>query len=55
MKSSTKQVTPVKAWTKGVPFDDNSKQLLNIAQMPFTSGWRRCRMCIWGKVQPLAA
>ncbi|MFI0398738.1 MAG: RtcB family protein [Thiolinea sp.] len=31
---------PVKAWTKGVPFDDNSKkQLLNIAQMPFIHQW----------------
>lgn len=31
---------PVKSWTKGVPFDDNSKkQLLNIAQMPFIHHW----------------
>ncbi|HRJ51893.1 MAG TPA: RtcB family protein [Candidatus Thiothrix moscowensis] len=31
---------PVKAWTKGVPFDDNSKkQLLNIAKMPFIHQW----------------
>jgi tRNA-splicing ligase RtcB len=31
---------PVKAWTKGVPFDDNAKkQLLNIAQMPFIHQW----------------
>ena len=31
---------PVKSWTKGVPFDDNSKkQLLNIAQMPFIHQW----------------
>ncbi|MBK8453446.1 MAG: RtcB family protein [Thiofilum sp.] len=31
---------PVKSWTKGVPFDDNSKkQLLNIAKMPFIHQW----------------
>lgn len=31
---------PVKAWTRGVSFDDNSKrQLLNIAQLPFIHKW----------------
>ncbi|HPY40030.1 MAG TPA: RtcB family protein [Thiolinea sp.] len=31
---------PVKAWTKGVPFDDNSKrQVLNMATMPFIHKW----------------
>lgn len=32
--------TPIKAWTKGVAFDDHSKrQLLNMAQMPFIHQW----------------
>jgi tRNA-splicing ligase RtcB len=31
---------PVKAWTRGVSFDDNSKrQLLNIATLPFIHKW----------------
>ena len=31
---------PVKAWTKGVMFDDNAKrQLLNVAQLPFIHQW----------------
>ncbi|CAG1021433.1 partial RNA-splicing ligase RtcB, partial [Patescibacteria group bacterium] len=31
---------PVKAWTRGVSFDDNSKrQLLNIASLPFIHKW----------------
>ncbi|MDD5391684.1 MAG: RtcB family protein [Thiothrix sp.] len=31
---------PVKSWTRGVAFDDNSKQqLLNMAQMPFIHKW----------------
>ncbi len=31
---------PVKSWTRGVPFDDNSKQQLrNIASMPFIHKW----------------
>ena len=31
---------PVKAWTKGVVFDDNAKrQLLNVAQLPFIHQW----------------
>ena len=31
---------PVKSWTRGVPFDDNSRQQLrNIAQMPFVHKW----------------
>ena len=31
---------PVKSWTRGVPFDENSKnQLLNMAQMPFIHKW----------------
>ena len=31
---------PVKSWTRGVPFDDNSKkQLLNLSQMPFIHKW----------------
>ena len=31
---------PVKAWTRGVSFDDNSKkQLLNIAKLPFIHKW----------------
>jgi tRNA-splicing ligase RtcB len=31
---------PVKSWTRGVSFDDNSKrQLLNIAQLPFIHKW----------------
>ncbi len=31
---------PVKAWTVGVPFDDNSRrQLLAMAQMPFIYRW----------------
>lgn len=32
--------SPIKAWTKGVPFNDNAKQqLLNMAQMPFIHKW----------------
>ncbi len=32
--------SPIKSWTRGVPFDDNSKeQLKNIAQMPFIHKW----------------
>lgn len=31
---------PIKAWTKGVPFNDNAKQqLLNIATLPFIHKW----------------
>ncbi|MEB4592506.1 RtcB family protein [Candidatus Thiothrix sp. Deng01] len=31
---------PVKAWTRGVTFDDNAKrQVLNMAQMPFIHKW----------------
>lgn len=31
---------PIKSWTHGVPFDDNSKQQLrNIAKMPFIHKW----------------
>ncbi len=31
---------PVKAWTRGVSFDENSKQqLLNIAGLPFIHKW----------------
>lgn len=31
---------PVKSWTKGVPFDQNSKdQLMNVAQLPFIHKW----------------
>ncbi|HIQ14913.1 MAG TPA: RtcB family protein [Leucothrix sp.] len=31
---------PVKSWTRGVPFDQNSKnQLLNISKMPFIHKW----------------
>ena len=31
---------PVKAWTRGVPFDDNAKQQLkNIASLPFIHKW----------------
>ncbi len=31
---------PVKSWTKGVPFDQNSKdQLLSLSQMPFIHKW----------------
>ncbi|HEO65126.1 MAG TPA: RtcB family protein [Spirochaetes bacterium] len=31
---------PIKAWTKGVPFDDNSKQqVMNTAQLPFIYKW----------------
>ena len=31
---------PVKSWTRGVPFDDNSKkQVLNMAKMPFIHQW----------------
>ncbi|HHL18761.1 MAG TPA: RtcB family protein [Thiothrix sp.] len=32
--------TPIKSWTRGVPFDENSKQqLMNIAKMPFIHKW----------------
>jgi tRNA-splicing ligase RtcB len=31
---------PIKAWTRGVPFDDNAKnQLANIASLPFVHKW----------------
>jgi len=31
---------PVKAWTRGVVFDDKAKQqVLNVARMPFVHGW----------------
>ena len=31
---------PIKAWTRGVPFDDNAKeQVFNVAQMPFVYRW----------------
>lgn len=31
---------PIKAWTRGVPFDDNAKsQLANIASLPFIHKW----------------
>ncbi len=37
--TSTSKV-PVKSWTRGVPFDENSrKQLLSLAQMPFIHKW----------------
>lgn len=36
----TQGSAPIKAWTKGVSFDDNSKQQLkNIASMPFIHKW----------------
>lgn len=36
----TQGSAPIKAWTKGVSFDDNSKQQLkNIATMPFIHKW----------------
>jgi tRNA-splicing ligase RtcB len=32
--------TPIKSWTRGVPFDENSKQqLMNLAKMPFIHKW----------------
>jgi len=35
-----KGYTPIKSWTRGVPFDENSKnQLKNIAKMPFIHKW----------------
>lgn len=35
-----KGYTPIKSWTRGVPFDENAKQqLLNIAKMPFIHKW----------------
>ena len=31
---------PVKAWTRGVPFEDSARtQLRNVAQLPFIHGW----------------
>ena len=31
---------PIKAWTKGVPLEDEArKQLLNVAQLPFIFKW----------------
>ncbi len=39
MHSSESKV-PVKSWTKGVPFDENSReQLLSLSQMPFIHKW----------------
>lgn len=36
----SEQGFPVKSWTKGVPFDEKSKQqLLNTAQLPFIHRW----------------
>jgi len=38
--NSDNSKVPVKAWTRGVPFDKNSQdQLLNISQMPFIHKW----------------
>ncbi len=47
----------IKAWTKGVPFEDKAlEQLNNIAAMPLVhSHIAVMRMSIWARGQPLAA
>jgi tRNA-splicing ligase RtcB len=36
----TKGGAPIKAWTRGVPFDDGARrQLENVARLPFIHGW----------------
>jgi tRNA-splicing ligase RtcB len=40
MYDHTTQAVPVKSWTRGVPFDDNSRdQLRNLSTMPFIHKW----------------
>ena len=40
MYDATSQHVPVKSWTRGVPFDQNSKhQLRNISTLPFIHKW----------------
>jgi len=37
---ATENGVPIKAWTKGVPLEDQAcKQLLNVAQLPFIFKW----------------
>src|SRR3981189_2326701 len=37
---TTETGVPIKAWTKGVPLEDQArKQLLNVAQLPFIFKW----------------
>src|SRR3981081_347314 len=37
---TTENGVPIKAWTKGVPLEDQAcKQLLNVAQLPFIFTW----------------
>src|ERR1700682_1892716 len=37
---TTENGVPIKAWTKGVPLEDQAcKQLLNVAQLPFIFKW----------------
>src|SRR5690348_7605920 len=36
----TEKGVPIKAWTKGVPLEDQARaQLLNVAQLPFIFKW----------------
>src|SRR5262245_36205715 len=36
----TQGAAPIKAWTRGVPFDDGARrQLENVARLPFIHGW----------------
>jgi tRNA-splicing ligase RtcB (3'-phosphate/5'-hydroxy nucleic acid ligase) len=40
LKIETKDGAPIKAWVRGVPFDDNArKQLTNTARLPFIYKW----------------
>src|SRR5262252_8810466 len=37
---TTEKGVPIKAWTKGVPLEDQARQqLLNVAQLPFIFKW----------------
>src|ERR1700676_938542 len=37
---TTENGVPIKAWTKGVPLEDQARtQLLNVAQLPFVFRW----------------
>src|SRR5438046_5036042 len=37
---ATEKGVPIKAWTKGVPLEDQARaQLLNVAQLPFIFKW----------------
>jgi hypothetical protein len=55
---SAEKGVPIKAWTKGVPLEDQARvQLLNVAQLPFLFKWGSppCPMCTGALAPRLAA